>query len=227
MAYSFYIDGVQLPVPPSKLDTKIKNMNKTSTLINDGEINFLKLAGLTEISFEALIPQMKYPFATYEGGFNDASYYLDKFEQLKDSLKPFQFIVSRVSPGGELLFDTNIKVSLEDYTIIEDAKNGSDLMVSVRLKQYKDYGTKTVTIKPKTASISSVSKVAAATVVSVAPVRETTKEAPKTYTVVSGDTLWAICKKYLGDGEKYPEIASLNGIKNPNLIYPGQVIKLE
>jgi len=44
--------------------------------------------------------------------------------------------------------------------------------------------------------------------------------------VVKGDTLWHIAKKYLGNGARYPEIAKLNNIKNPNLIYPGQVFKI-
>lgn len=46
------------------------------------------------------------------------------------------------------------------------------------------------------------------------------------YTVKKGDTLWAIAKQYLGSGTKYPQIASENNIKNPNLIYPGQVFKI-
>lgn len=54
----------------------------------------------------------------------------------------------------------------------------------------------------------------------------TGKETPKTHTVVKGDTLWAIAKKYLGDGSKFPELAKLNNIKNPNEIKVGQVIKL-
>lgn len=48
-----------------------------------------------------------------------------------------------------------------------------------------------------------------------------------TYTVQKGDTLWMIAKKYLGDGSKYTVLAQLNGLKNPNLIYPGQVIRLK
>lgn len=47
-----------------------------------------------------------------------------------------------------------------------------------------------------------------------------------TYTVRKGDTLWLIAKKFLGNGDKYKELAILNNIKNPNLIYKGQVIKL-
>ncbi len=46
------------------------------------------------------------------------------------------------------------------------------------------------------------------------------------YTVKKGDTLWAIAKQYLGSGTKYSQIASENNIKNPNLIYPGQVFQI-
>lgn len=47
-----------------------------------------------------------------------------------------------------------------------------------------------------------------------------------TYTVKKGDTLWGIAETYLGSGTKYKQLASLNNISNPNLIYVGQVIKL-
>ena len=43
------------------------------------------------------------------------------------------------------------------------------------------------------------------------------------YTVVKGDTLSGIAAKY---GTTYQEIAKANGIKNPNLIYPGQQFKI-
>ena len=46
------------------------------------------------------------------------------------------------------------------------------------------------------------------------------------YTVKKGDTLWAIAKQYLGSETKYTQIAQENNIKNPNLIYPGQVFKI-
>lgn len=45
----------------------------------------------------------------------------------------------------------------------------------------------------------------------------------KTYTVVSGDTLSGIASKY---GTTYQKLAEYNGISNPNLIYPGQKIKI-
>ena len=47
-----------------------------------------------------------------------------------------------------------------------------------------------------------------------------------THTVVKGDTLWGIAAKYLGSGSKYTQLAAINNIPNPDLIYVGQVIRL-
>ncbi len=59
--------------------------------------------------------------------------------------------------------------------------------------------------------------------------KRSTPETPKTYTIKSGDTLWGIAQKYLGDGSKYKSIHDINQpplAKDPDKIYPGQVIKL-
>ena len=45
----------------------------------------------------------------------------------------------------------------------------------------------------------------------------------QSYTVQSGDTLSGIAAQY---GTSYTRLAQINGISNPNLIYPGQVIKI-
>ena len=221
--YDFYLNKCLLPVAPPKLTVKINNANKTVTLINEGQINLLKKAELTDLEFECRIPQEPYPFAVYKSGFKGADYFLDYFETLKMNQKPFQFIVCRTKPTGKRLFDTNIKVSMEDYKITEDAKEGFDLMVDIKLKQWRDYGTKTVNIsfdmsRPKA---------------SVEPQRETgASPAPteaQTYTVVKGDCLWNLAKKFYGNGSKYSVIYNANRSViggNPNLIYPGQVLTI-
>ena len=44
-----------------------------------------------------------------------------------------------------------------------------------------------------------------------------------TYTVRPGDTLWAIARRF---GTTVQELVNLNGIADPNLIYPSQVLRL-
>jgi len=50
----------------------------------------------------------------------------------------------------------------------------------------------------------------------------------KNYTVAKGDCLWSISKKQLGNGGRWQEIYNLNQdkVKNPNLIYPGQILTM-
>lgn len=230
MAYDFYLDGVQLPISPGKLEVKVTNKNKTVDLINAGEVNILKTSGLSEFSFETEFTHNKLPF--YRGTFKDVQFFLSKLELLKTDCKPFQFIISR-ELCGKVLFNTNRKVSLEEYNIIEDAENGSDVKVAIKLKQYKDYSTKKlVPATPKTTND------AGRPSVKIEPKRVDSVNAPstKTYTVKSGDSLWSICQKQLGNGSLYKKVYELNksmmdkANKGKNLskytIYKGQVLKL-
>jgi chemotaxis signal transduction protein/LysM repeat protein len=47
-----------------------------------------------------------------------------------------------------------------------------------------------------------------------------------THVVVKGDTLWDIAERYVKDPYRYPELARLSGIKNPDLIYPGDIVRI-
>lgn len=50
----------------------------------------------------------------------------------------------------------------------------------------------------------------------------------KFYTVVKGDTLSGIAQKMMGNASKYPAIFEANKpmLKDPNKIYPGQVLRI-
>lgn len=220
MAYYFYLGNVLLPIPPSKLELKISNNNKTYNLINYSQINVLKNPGLSSLEFEVVLPNTKYPFAMYKNNFQNAKYYLGVLENLKVNRSAFQFIVVRKFPNGKDIFNTNIKVALEEYTITDTTEEGFDTKVKIKLKQYKEYSTKKVQVTIKQYRPPAVTRTVTTNNTAAA------KPSGQNYTVKRGDCLWNIAKRFYGNGAKYTTIYNANRskIRNPNLIYPGQVL---
>lgn len=147
-----------LPIAPEKITTTINNKNETIDLINEDEVNIIKQAGLTEIAFDFLLPSQNYPFANNWNPINQikkvgqsisSTVFLEFLERMKTDKEPFLFVCVRLVGNKTInvnaigaLYNSGMRVTLEDYSITESAENGQDLIVSVRLKQYKDYGTK-------------------------------------------------------------------------------------
>ena len=205
--YQMYIEKVLFPVTPGKLTMKVNGMNKTVTLINEGEVNLIKSPGLTDLSTEVLLPTLtEYPFAAYPNGFQDPEYYLEKLEKWKQKGKPVTFKLLRTSPNGkELLWDTNIPVTVEDYQIVEDAdEQGLDVVVKIEMLEHRDWGAKKLVIKKSKKKKSKKKKTA------TKKKTRKTKSPAKSYTVKKGDCMWAISKKQLGEGGRWKEIYRLN-----------------
>lgn len=61
------------------------------------------------------------------------------------------------------------------------------------------------------------------------PLSELAPNAPDSHTVKRGDTLWAISRIFLKSPWRWPELWGMNleQIRNPHLIYPGQVLWLD
>lgn len=81
--------------------------------------------------------------------------------------------------------------------------------------------------KPKP-DFSNVQSGGSSTAPSPAPSPAPAKSAARTYTVVKGDTLSKIAKSMYGNANKWRKIYEANTdiIKNPDVIRPGQVLKI-
>ena len=263
MSYYMYINKVLFPVTPGKITTKIKSKNKTLSLIDEGEVNLIKTPGLTEITIDELLLPVNqiYPFSnggsisTIQDGEGqweierhagvsrrilqkhyNADYFLEKLETWKNSKKPVTWKLARLTPNNrKLLWVSNMSVTIEDYEIIEDAeRNGLDVTVKLDMKQYREFGAKKLKIKKKKKSSSKT------TVEKKKKNRSEKKTKETKYKIKSGDTLYSIARKKLGDGSKWKSIYTLNKKKieaaakahgrksssNGHWIYSGTVIKL-
>lgn len=198
MSYRLYLGKMLVPVTPGKIEMTVNGRNETVTLINEGEVNILKSPGLTDINIpELLLPMQSYPFAN--AGASTPDFYLSKFEDWKVNKKFFQFKLVRTSPDGKkILFTTQMDVSLEDYRIVEDADEGSDLIIELNMKQFKPWGAKKLKITgtdkaPKPSNS-----------------RKPRNKNIKKYTIKDGDTLKKIARKYLNDGNLWEKIYKAN-----------------
>lgn len=227
--YYFFVNDELLPVPPPKMTVRVKNKNKTIDLINEGEVNIVKAQGLQEVSFEALLPNSWYPFARYDGTTGNiinaligakksiayAQSFVEGFETLKIKRNPFRLVIVRMSPKFEFLGDTNLLVTLEDYSVDEDAGDGFDFRVPMKFKQYRPYGTKELIIKTN----ANGNKVA-----TVPKARATTKEIPRAYKTAIAMSALEVCRIVAGGQLDWRKVAANNQILNPNSVPAGTVI---
>lgn len=221
MNYSMYIGinygekGFSVPVLPEKIELSESGTNKTYDVINLGEVNTIGKPKLTDISFESFFPKNKGRYVSTEELF-EPIVYIKKIKEWRDANQKIRFILT--GDGIQI----NDLFTIESFKFWEESGQVGDIYYSLDLKRYKNYATK------KVAVIHHVSAASVPVVKSEVPQRPVEKVQSKTHTVVRGDTLFFIAKKYLGNGNRWREIYNLNRdvIKVPEKIYPGQVFKL-
>jgi hypothetical protein len=237
--YRVTLGEMLLPITPSKIEYQHHSKNETFTLINGGEVNQIKDAGLTDILIDdALIPMQLYPFA--HDKVHGLKYYSDMITEMKNSHKAYNFVVSRYSPDGATAWDdTRILCTVEDYKFIEDAEQyGLDVGLQLNLKEYREYGTKSLVKKKKAKKGSPKAK---KNVIAKKKKRQSKKKSvPKTYKVKKGDCLILIAKKQCNNKCSWKDIYKLNkkvieatakkhgrkSSSNGHWIYPGTKLKL-
>ena len=200
MGYSIYFKykgkKYKLPVNPEEIKRSREMHVETYQVLNARQVSVPSYCSLEEFTFEAEFPSRSYHYLE-SGARADADYYEKMFRSAQKELTPVQFIAS-----NDITDDISMRVLVTSVEAVEKAGEEGDKYLTLKLLEYK--------AEP-----------------AAAPAPSPAVTVYKTHTVQKGDTLWAIAKKYYGNGSQYPKIVSANpDIKNPNLIYPGQVFTI-
>lgn len=201
---------VTLPISPETLITETGSNTKILSLISMGEASILKKPRLREYSFKFLLPKNS-QLLEYPGDFKEPLYYLNKFRAFKENALPVRFIILRETMDGSEIFKTNLKVSFENYIVTENAGEEGDFWVELSLKEFRE---------------TEVTKVSLTSEGAVKEKLRTSKKENKEYVVKENDTLWKIAKLELGDGGRYSELISINGLENYKDIKAGDRLRL-
>lgn len=193
-----------LPVTPAKYTWRHPNRVETVRLDQAGEVNLPGGARMGECTLEeVLLPAQLYPFCV-PGARADPWGYLYDLELWSDRGTVLRWIVSGTS--------VNAPVLIEEIT--QGERDGTnDLYITIAMRQYQR-------LEAPVLALSSGGE-------ETARDAGTGANSTKTYTVVKGDCMWGIAKKFYGNGSLYPRLAAANpSVKNQNLIYPGQVLTI-
>lgn len=191
-------ERIYLAVNPAEIRVSRPNENRVVSLAMGGTANIWGGRGLREVTLTTFLPAESSPF--YTGTSPDAI--LAALRRWQDSGDPIRLILS----GS----DINDAFLIEDLT--ELLREGDqDVGITLSLREYK--------FKSALAALAGAASLSA-------DKREDERVLPHTYTVVKGDTLWAIASRFYGDGTRWRELAVKNGVADPRNLSIGKVLTL-
>ncbi|WP_313133743.1 LysM peptidoglycan-binding domain-containing protein [Anaerocolumna sp.] len=228
----------RIPVNPEEIEISSTQAVKKYEILKLGQIAVPTHLELREYSFETEFPKYskKYPphYIETPNEFHGSDYYISLFSRLQRTLVPVRFIAGRFSDnnGNEIVDEgeidlnkcINTLVLIEDLTITEKAGEEGDKYVGFKLLEYRPYSKKTSDI---TFEINESGKTVAKK--NNTKSKDTSNPKSNGYHIVrQGESLWALAKKYYGNGAKNNIIynANKNIIKNPNMLKVGWKLKI-
>jgi LysM repeat protein len=188
-----------LPVTPPSYEVSHGINIETINIHTLGDVILPSYGTLPIIKISCMFPAKNYPFNQPGTELNPYKY-IEKFIKWCDRRTILKFVVS----------DTKVDVKVVISDISYGEKDGTgDVYATINLREYKKIS---VTQTDKTGN----------------GLRGTEKDTvgKGNYIIKNGDTLWAICRKHYGDVSLVSKLAAYNDIKNVNLIYTGNKLKL-
>lgn len=187
----------RIPVLPAEVSIATSNKHERIDINKLGQIVLPGNEQLSEFEISSFFPNQLYPFVEY----SNILPVWDNVSKL-DKWRKNKNIVKLTVTGTPIRMDALI----ESFEYKQQDGSG-DIYYRIEFVEYER-----LKVRTKSKGVSKVKRPA--------------KKKAKTYTVKRGDNLWNIAKRFTGSGANYKNIAKANGIKNPNKIYPKQVIRL-
>ena len=214
-SYQMYLksgnETFRFPVLPEKIAVSYGSNNDKLRVCGVGEVTIIQDSDAAVLKFESFFPSTYFSGCDYKDIPVPANA-VKKIRDMKESRKPVRFTLT----GG---MGVSMYCTIEDFEPSEEGGDVGTVYYSMKLKEYRETTIRQikVNVTTKKAKISSTSS------------RTDPTPSAQTYTVVRGDCLWNIAKKFYGSCAKYTVIYNANrGVigGNPNLIYPGQVLTI-
>lgn len=210
LTYNAEKEKIQLPVLPESFETSNGSNNDSVNITGLGEIIIMQSRPALQFSWSSFFPAKTFPGIQVKS-ITTPRTLIDKINTWKASKIPIHLIATACG--------VDLYCSIENFTYHEAGGDPGTYQYSITLKEYREISVRQVTVNISTTTAS----------VQKTETRVDNTATPKTYTVVKGDCLWNIAKKFYGNGAQYTKIYNANKSvigSNPNLIYAGQVLTI-
>ncbi len=183
-------EGFILPINPASIEVLSPHFNERKRLINLGEINLIGKRGLSSLTLSSFFPSEKSAFRSKAD--RSAYEYVELIKKWKETGKPIRVILSGADFNMAMLIDEF------NFTLLEGRE---DIIYSLKLSEYRFLNVEVLKNDSKVQVKNGLKK------------RPDVRNVPKTYIVKSGDNLWKISKRLLGDGSKFKSIYMSNKVE--------------
>lgn len=195
-----------LPVTPSSYQVETGQGIQVVNLTQFGDYALAGYPSIYAFTLDCMFPAQSYPFMV-GGSTPDPNLYIEFFERAVKERQVLRFVVSDTLVSNEVLVES-MRYGEQDGT--------NDVYVTLSLMPYRRLQ---VVSAPSNTPTPAPPKGAART-------GDAPSVTQQSYTIKRGDTLWGICRRFYGEGKLAYPLAKFNQIKNADLIYDGDTIKI-